>query len=941
MLITWIAAHIYFVWSPDLTAHTGFVVCVVGRRISAFTHAHRPRASSGAHREGLIQTFDIEKLAYELDSHTLYPLLGFTQLAGGVDNKQHLFIGTDVLHADGAGVDSLKPMRTAPFRIPRPWEADAPALTTDRSEHLLDFLDQVDMIIELGHVADEQEQKNLLTSYLPVTKRLLWREMKTYEAAHSFAEFRMEICALHPEIAERARGSLEGLDELCKSFGKISRSSTGILRRFSLQFCALVEKLQRPPALLTNRDACAKYLQTLDDVFAQHVRKTVGERQIMRVLLRQLGVKTQKENLQRKEDLIQLRDLVEIVDTIAAVNTAYLMDPRDGSHTTRCTASALQEAIMESFAQEPGRGYATHVEDEPRVWSSARDRWMAGRRVSVGNFEDMEEHISILLSRMQELESTVTQDVNDLATWCWDGIGGLWNETSGFQDELEDGLIQVLDEERPPCTPDSYFSDTSFGSAGGIDDKQQLFIAMDEHDINDNDNVWVDTQRTTRIAPFRILRPWEKYAPMFITGGIDDLADFLDNVDTIIELGHVRNGQERKVLLTSYLPVSVRSLWRGLGTYEAVHSYAEFRMEIGGLYPELAAREQGSLASLEKLCVEFDGIKESEEGRLRRFGIQFCLLVKKLERPLMLVTNSYACTRYWRVLDCVFAKRICRAVEEREIARVMLQQLGVASKVEEGHAQRKEDVILLRELVGIAEAIARTDVSYLHGDGANKALGDISAPEPHHAPRNDSLGVFTQISDGAVTVAKEVMDLGMAQPCWKTEAIGKKPAETALAEISALTERMRTLETSVGEELQEVSMWCRDQFNGLWEETAVMGNELGIVQDELRTIQRQLKGITVAAITRNEETHLEMDKLERRMHEVEDSSSQGFRDIFDTERDAVDVLRKEMVQDKLRSIQRQLKETREPAPRTQETHLGMDMLGRRMQENRDLRLEDL
>jgi hypothetical protein len=139
-------------------------------------------------------------------------LLGFTQLAAGVDNKQHLFIGTNVYHSDDAGVDSLKPMWTTPFQIPRPCEADAPVLTTDRSEHLLDFLDQVDMIIELGHVADKQERKNLLTSYFPVTKHLLWREMKTYEAAHSFAEFRMEICALNPEIAERMRGSLEGLD---------------------------------------------------------------------------------------------------------------------------------------------------------------------------------------------------------------------------------------------------------------------------------------------------------------------------------------------------------------------------------------------------------------------------------------------------------------------------------------------------------------------------------------------------------------------------------------------------------------------------------------------------------------------------------------------------------------------------------------------------------
>ncbi|KAJ7810333.1 hypothetical protein B0H13DRAFT_2362783 [Mycena leptocephala] len=35
---------------------------------------------------------------------------------------------------------------------------------------------------------------------------------------------------------------------------------------------------------------------------------------------------------------------------------------------------------------------------------------------------------------------------------------------------------------------------------------------------------------------------------------MDDLADFLEQVDMIIELGHVGNNQERKALLTSYLP---------------------------------------------------------------------------------------------------------------------------------------------------------------------------------------------------------------------------------------------------------------------------------------------------------------------------------------------------------------------------------------------------
>jgi hypothetical protein len=40
-----IAAHIYFVWSPELM-HIGLVVFVVGRWISAFTHAHRLRTST-------------------------------------------------------------------------------------------------------------------------------------------------------------------------------------------------------------------------------------------------------------------------------------------------------------------------------------------------------------------------------------------------------------------------------------------------------------------------------------------------------------------------------------------------------------------------------------------------------------------------------------------------------------------------------------------------------------------------------------------------------------------------------------------------------------------------------------------------------------------------------------------------------------------------------
>jgi ABC-type uncharacterized transport system ATPase subunit len=59
---------------------------------------------------------------------------------------------------------------------------------------------------------------------------------------------------------------------------------------------------------------------------------------------------------------------------------------------------------------------------------------------------------------------------------------------------------------------------------------------------------------------------WEKDGLVLTTNNMDDLVDFLEQVDMVIKLGHIRNNQERKALLTSYLPVKMRSLWRGLRT---------------------------------------------------------------------------------------------------------------------------------------------------------------------------------------------------------------------------------------------------------------------------------------------------------------------------------------------------------------------------------------
>lgn len=59
----------------------------------------------------------------------------------------------------------------------------------------------------------------------------------------------------------------------------------------------------------------------------------------------------------------------------------------------------------------------------------------------------------------------------------------------------------------------------------------------------------------TGVASFKIPRPWELNVPKFVTEDKDELRDFIDQVDDIINLAQVNNEDERKRLLTSYLPV--------------------------------------------------------------------------------------------------------------------------------------------------------------------------------------------------------------------------------------------------------------------------------------------------------------------------------------------------------------------------------------------------
>ncbi|KAF7297646.1 CCHC-type domain-containing protein [Mycena kentingensis (nom. inval.)] len=170
---------------------------------------------------------------------------------------------------------------TATFKIPRAWGATGPKFTTDNKDELREFIDQCEDIISLGAVTVDQEKKILLTSYLPLKKREEWRTMPEY-AAGTWAEFKKAILQLYPEVEEDRDGTLGDLYELCNEFRGIRRTQEGRLKRFGLRFRTLVTKLLKPPAVILNKEACRRYLATLDRSFAEALRTSITTRNLMK-----------------------------------------------------------------------------------------------------------------------------------------------------------------------------------------------------------------------------------------------------------------------------------------------------------------------------------------------------------------------------------------------------------------------------------------------------------------------------------------------------------------------------------------------------------------------------------------------------------------------------------------------------------------------------------
>lgn len=260
---------------------------------------------------------------------------------------------------------------------------------------------------------------------------------------------------------------------------------------------------------------------------------------------------------------------------------------------------------------------------------------------------------------------------------------------------------------------------------------------------NQGGNAQAAVAAAPHTAAFRIPYTWDKNAPSFDTDDYEDLLKFVDSVEQIIALANITDDAEKKKLLTNYLPIKKKEYWRGLKTY-TTGTFEEFLTEVYKSYPEVKSSKVGSIDNLVKICRSYKGITVLDEGLLRRFGVEFLTVVKKLLKGNAITTNSEACKRYLDTLEPSFATTLRMTISSTNIMKErLIETAAIPAPAQPATDLRKEDPIKIEELIQMAEAMAASQQdtsSDYHTPEITRSQNFPMVKKEHRDERIDELG---------------------------------------------------------------------------------------------------------------------------------------------------------------------------------------------------------
>jgi hypothetical protein len=226
------------------------------------------------------------------------------------------------------------------------------------------------------------------------------------------------------------------------------------------------------------------------------------------------------------------------------------------------------------------------------------------------------------------------------------------------------------------------------------------------------------TRMATHATTIKVPQPWDtKNCPSFDGKTAESLMKFLRYCKMIIEGSNMTDDDEKKKMVKNFLSYHVNEEWSSLSSY-ATGTFDEWVAEIEGLFPEIKTMRIGSLERLNQICTSNAGLRKQDDGKIKRFSLQFKNEAEKLMAHPVLVTNPVLVDKYIACFEEGFAREIDMMISqtiywEKRNGTGPAAAAGPAPGPQPGLAPvaRPEDTIPLGRLIDMVEDLCVINVN--------------------------------------------------------------------------------------------------------------------------------------------------------------------------------------------------------------------------------------
>ena len=282
-------------------------------------------------------------------------------------------------------------------RMVAPGSKDAPNFKSSKPEGLRRFIRLMEDLWKEAGVTKDESKKMMIGKYADPDSEEEWSAFDSF-AEGTWEEFKEELIANYPEAAAAERGTPARIRQLCAETSKVRLGDMPALYRFRRAFLAEAKKLQKPPAVMANRELVELFIGCLSEALAMAVLQFLNG--VTTKSKEEVSSKSKEGDsgkIRRPEDRYDLEDVCKAAIQVSENSQGMfnLMKKESSSNSEERDVFVFSQPVSESKA------LSSKVEELEGVQALERDRLVSMNKTIDSRMGGLEDMIKKLLAQGQ------------------------------------------------------------------------------------------------------------------------------------------------------------------------------------------------------------------------------------------------------------------------------------------------------------------------------------------------------------------------------------------------------------------------------------------------------------------------------------------------------------------------------------------------------------